>query len=143
MTFADQNLATFVWAVVRILLFAAPYFLISLNPLTQSLLCSDGGGSGRTWSALLRMNGCTLATHGVCGSANGGVRRHTPGACTSVEKDVLTLIGVMRPSPFRRLMIWFAAARPTAFPSSFAAPFGISVSASAYCPPSVVAWVGK
>src|SRR5437588_4497938 len=107
----------FVWAVVRMLLFATPYCLISLNPSTQSLLCSDGGGSGRTWSALPRMNGRTSATHGVCGNANGGVRRQTPGAYARVEKDELRPIGVMRPSPFRRLMIWFAADRPTAFPS--------------------------
>jgi len=44
------------------------------------------------------MNRRTLPTHGVCGAANGGVSRHTPGPGGSAANGVLTPIGVIRPS---------------------------------------------
>src|SRR2546423_6817516 len=89
-TFAVSNCATLVCATVRTLLFAPPYAATSLNAAAHSGLESDGGGAGRNWPTLFRMNGCTLPTHGVCAAANGGVTSHTPWPGFCVRKiDVI------------------------------------------------------
>ena len=49
------------------------------------------------------MNGRTFPTHGVCGGANGGVIRHTPGAGGNVGNDDVVPIGIIRPSPVRKV----------------------------------------
>ena len=62
------------------------------------------------------MNGRTFPTHGVCGDANGGVSRHTPGAGGNVGNDDVVPIGVIRPSPVRKAMMFVAAVWPTSVP---------------------------
>src|SRR3954452_10210449 len=84
-TFAVQNSAPAVWSALRFVLAAAPSDFTSLNASTQRRLHSDGGGSGRNWSARLSMNGRTFAIHGICGGKYAvGVSRHTPGPGGSV-----------------------------------------------------------
>src|SRR6266567_8230296 len=62
-TFAVQNRATDVSEVFGFVF--EPCSLISLKAATHSALESDGGGPGRNWSPLSRMNGLTAPTHGV------------------------------------------------------------------------------
>src|SRR6266699_446468 len=86
------------------------------------------------------MKGRTLPTHGVCGGANAdGVRRHTPGPGGSVGNEEVTPIGVRRSSPVRRLIMFVAAAKPTACPVVLGVPSGINASAEVYgsYPPSI------
>src|SRR5205085_10377038 len=89
------------------------------------------GGPGRTPSVFPRRNGFALPTHGVCGAANGGVKRHTPGPAGSVGNVDVEAIGVWSPSPFLVRMIWSAATQPILMPASFDCPSGIVASESA------------
>src|SRR5437868_657217 len=143
MTFADQDLAMFVSSAARMVLVAPPQVFTSLYAVTQSELDSAGGGPGRNWEPLVRMKGRTFAAHGVCGAANGDVRRYTPGPGVSVGNVNVEAIGVCRPSPVRARMTWLAATQPILWPASFAWPLGIAASAVAYNGSSVGAAVGK
>src|SRR5215471_8041256 len=111
MTLAVQNFAVDVSVVFGFVL--EPCALISLNASTHSWLESDGGGGGRNWSALFRMNGRTFATQGVCGGRYaGGVNRHTPGPGARVGKNDVEAIGVCSPSPSRSAISFAAASAP-------------------------------
>ena len=121
----------------------APCTLSSLNAATHSGLDSDGGGAGRNWSALFRMNGRTDATHGVCGARYGGVNRHTPGPGASVGNDDVDAIGVWSPSPSRSAISFAAARAPYRMPTTLDWSSGIAASASWCSASRVAAWAGK
>src|SRR4029078_10182843 len=109
-TWAVQNFAVAVCAAVRCVLESWPTALISLNPATHSALPRAGGGGGRKRAALGRRDGSIVPAHGVCGARYaGGVRRHTPGPGVLVGNDDVDPIGVRRPSPVRRAMMFVAA----------------------------------
>src|SRR3954452_9520415 len=142
-TFAVSNCATLVWATARALLFAPPYAATSLHAAAHSGLESNGGGAGRNWPALFRMNGCTLPTHGVCAAANGGVRRQMPGPGLSVGKIDVIKIGSVSASRLRPRITWLAATTPILFPACLAGPSGIADSAAAYSGSRLLSEAGK
>src|SRR5690349_18366498 len=119
-------------ATVLVVLVADPTSLISAKAVAQAVLERAGGGGGTNWFALRSTYVFIEATHGVCGGRYaGGVRRHRPAAGGSTGNVDVDAIGVVRPSPARRAMMYCAARRPTAIPLVFAGPSAIAARLSA------------